>query len=89
MPCRKCDSLEAQLAQLRDMAKQNSVQPPSEQVRAFAPKKFDTILSLFDRQEMVFLRRLMKWVHFLGGIFFGVCCLTFTLGDSIPVVACG
>lgn len=36
MPCRKCDSLEAQLAQLRDMAKQNSVQPPSEQVRVVA-----------------------------------------------------
>ena len=34
--CRKCDSLEAQLAQLRDMAKQDSVQPPSEQVRVFA-----------------------------------------------------
>ncbi|KAF8481858.1 MED7 protein-domain-containing protein [Russula ochroleuca] len=33
----KCDSLEAQLAQLRDMAKQNSVQQPSEQTRNGAP----------------------------------------------------
>ena len=30
--CRSCDSLEAQLAQLREMAKQSSDQQPSEQV---------------------------------------------------------
>ena len=40
MSCRKCDSLEVQLAQLRDMAKQDSVQPPSEQVRVFFSKLF-------------------------------------------------
>jgi hypothetical protein len=39
-PCRKCDSLEAQLAQLRDMARQDSVQPPSEQVRVLAQNNF-------------------------------------------------
>ncbi|KAI0285417.1 hypothetical protein BGY98DRAFT_945824, partial [Russula aff. rugulosa BPL654] len=35
----KCDSLEAQLAQLRDMARQDSVQPPSEQTgnNVYAP----------------------------------------------------
>lgn len=32
MYCRSCDSLEAQLAQLREMAKQTSDQQPSEQV---------------------------------------------------------
>ena len=64
MPCRKCDSLEAQLAQLRDMAKENSVQPPSEHVRVFAQKISYIILSLFDRQGTVFLRRRLKCVHF-------------------------
>ncbi|KAF8506609.1 MED7 protein-domain-containing protein [Russula emetica] len=38
----KCDSLEAQLAQLRDMAKQNSVQPPSEQTGNSVPPTIDT-----------------------------------------------
>jgi len=33
----KCDSLEAQLAQLRDTAKQNSVEPPSEQTGNSVP----------------------------------------------------
>jgi len=33
----KCDSLEVQLAQLREMAKQNSAQPPSEQTGNGAP----------------------------------------------------
>ncbi|KAI0294954.1 hypothetical protein BC826DRAFT_1009606 [Russula brevipes] len=33
----KCDSLEARLAQLRDMAKQSSVQPPSEQTGDSVP----------------------------------------------------
>ena len=32
MYCRSCDSLEAQLAQLREIAKQTSDQQPSEQV---------------------------------------------------------
>lgn len=42
--CRKCDSLEARLAQLRDMAKQSSVPPPSEQVSS-PFKKYSMIFS--------------------------------------------
>ena len=50
---RKCDSLEAQLTQLRDMAKQSSVQQLSEQVFPFVQFFFFTISdSLFDRPQL-------------------------------------
>ena len=67
--CRKCDSLEAQLAQLRDMAKQKSVPPPSEQVLSsflsFTISKCD----LFGRQETVPLDRQLKCVLSRGPLF--------------------
>jgi len=46
MYCRSCDSLEAQLAQLREMAKQSSDQQPSEQVLSSSIQTRITISNL-------------------------------------------
>jgi hypothetical protein len=62
-----------QLAQLRDMAKQNSVQQPSEQVLFFVQKKkiSQLSMSLFDSLETVQLGRQLKYV-ISGEVLFGV-----------------
>src|SRR5712671_6468611 len=87
---RKCQSLETQLAQLREMAKQSLAESPSEKVAfpsSFLHSKFLTT-RLFDRQENGHLSHQSRCV--VCRIFVrDVSPLTFTLDSAVPIGASG